>query len=88
LKEIWGGVAIEEVGLAKNISTLRKALGESPGEHRYIVTVPGRGYRFVAPVTTVPADTPEIKRTGTDKDEREQRPSKLRPGRAGDAVRA
>ncbi len=56
LKEVWGGVAVEEVGLAKNISTLRKALGESPEEHRYIVTVPGRGYRFVSPVTSVPAE--------------------------------
>ena len=36
-----------------NISTLRKALGESPQDGRYIVTVPGRGYRFVAEVREV-----------------------------------
>src|SRR5215831_1107787 len=48
LKEVWGGLAVEEIGLTKNISTLRKALGESRDEHRYIVTVPGRGYSFVA----------------------------------------
>jgi len=53
MREVWGGTVVEEVGLAKNISALRKALGESPDEHRYIVTVPGRGYRFVAAVTTV-----------------------------------
>src|SRR5262245_14593731 len=46
MREIWAGAVVEEVGLAKNISTLRKTLGESPGQHQYIVTVPGRGYRF------------------------------------------
>src|SRR5205814_9105455 len=32
------------------ISTLRRVFGETPGSHHYIVTVPGRGYRFVADV--------------------------------------
>ena len=36
-----------QANLTQTISVLRKALGESPREHRYIVTVPGRGYRFV-----------------------------------------
>ncbi|HEX4810199.1 MAG TPA: winged helix-turn-helix domain-containing protein [Bryobacteraceae bacterium] len=56
LREIWGGAAVEEVGLAKNISALRKALGESPGQHRFIATVPGRGYQFVADVKTPSQD--------------------------------
>lgn len=43
-------IEIEEANLSVNISTLRKALGESRSEHRYIVTVPGRGYRFAANV--------------------------------------
>jgi TolB-like protein/DNA-binding winged helix-turn-helix (wHTH) protein len=50
LQRIWGDTVVEEGGLARNISILRKALGEKPDEHRYIVTVPGRGYRFVANV--------------------------------------
>ena len=58
IQEVWAGIVVEEVGLAKNISALRKALGESPNEHRYIVTVPGRGYRFVAGVTRVENDAP------------------------------
>ena len=48
LQRIWGDTVVEEGGLTRNISILRKALGESPDDHRYIVTVPGRGYRFVA----------------------------------------
>jgi serine/threonine-protein kinase len=47
----WPDVAVEENNLTRNISTVRKSLGESPGEHDYIVTVPGRGYRFVAEVS-------------------------------------
>ena len=47
LKAIWPNSFVEEANLAQNVSTLRKALCELPGEHRYIATVPGRGYRFV-----------------------------------------
>jgi TolB-like protein/DNA-binding winged helix-turn-helix (wHTH) protein/Flp pilus assembly protein TadD len=50
LQEIWPGTFVEEVNLAVNISTLRKLLGENPQDGRYIVTVSGRGYRFVAQV--------------------------------------
>lgn len=47
---IWGDTIVEESGLARNISVLRKLLGESKDEHQFIVTVPGRGYQFVADV--------------------------------------
>jgi DNA-binding winged helix-turn-helix (wHTH) protein/TolB-like protein/Flp pilus assembly protein TadD len=50
MQEIWPDTAVEESNLAHNISALRKALGERPDEHRFIVTVPGQGYRFVAEV--------------------------------------
>src|SRR5215468_2145082 len=50
LKQIWPDTFVEEVNLAVNISTLRKALGENPQDSRYIATIPGRGYRFVAEV--------------------------------------
>jgi serine/threonine-protein kinase len=46
LKAVWPGTFVSEANLTQNISVLRKALGESPREHRYIVTIPGRGYRF------------------------------------------
>jgi DNA-binding winged helix-turn-helix (wHTH) protein/Tfp pilus assembly protein PilF len=50
LKQVWGDTIVEEGGLTRNISVLRKALGEKPEDHQYIVTVPARGYRFVAEV--------------------------------------
>ena len=50
LERVWDGAAVEEGGLTRNISILRKALGEKPDDHTYIVTVPGKGYRFVADV--------------------------------------
>jgi TolB-like protein/DNA-binding winged helix-turn-helix (wHTH) protein/Tfp pilus assembly protein PilF len=50
LNQVWGDTIVEEGGLTKNISLLRKALGEKPDTHQYIVTVPARGYQFVADV--------------------------------------
>jgi TolB-like protein/Flp pilus assembly protein TadD len=54
---IWPDQIVEENNLSQNISTLRRALGEKPGAPRYIMTVPGRGYRFLAKVTTKPNET-------------------------------
>src|SRR5215469_14915125 len=51
LKQVWPDTFVEEVNLAVNISVIRKALGENPQDCRYIATVPGRGYRFVAEVS-------------------------------------
>ena len=51
MKAVWPNVVVEENNLNQCISALRRALGENANEHRYIVTVPGRGYRFVAEVT-------------------------------------
>lgn len=42
---------VEDANITVNMSALRKALGENPHEHLYIVTIPGRGYRFVADVS-------------------------------------
>ncbi len=53
---IWPDIVVEENNLSQNIYTLRRVLGESRGEHRYIMTVPGRGYRFVADVKTLPGE--------------------------------
>jgi TolB-like protein/DNA-binding winged helix-turn-helix (wHTH) protein len=54
LEELWPKAAVEESNLTQTIHTLRRALGERPDEHRFIVTVPGRGYRFVADVKARP----------------------------------
>src|SRR5215469_9826381 len=55
LKQVWPDTFVEEVNLAVNISAIRKALGENPQDHRYIATVPGHGYRFVAEVSSLVA---------------------------------
>lgn len=47
---VWPDTVVEENNLGQNISKLRGVLGESRGENRYIATVPGLGYRFVAAV--------------------------------------
>jgi DNA-binding winged helix-turn-helix (wHTH) protein/TolB-like protein/Tfp pilus assembly protein PilF len=48
LDRVWPDQIIEEGNLKVHISTLRKALGQSGNDNRFIVTVPGRGYTFVA----------------------------------------
>ncbi|MDI1241029.1 MAG: winged helix-turn-helix domain-containing protein, partial [bacterium] len=53
LREIWPDTFVEEGSLARNISVLRKALGEGPSDHQYIQTIPKQGYRFVAAVREV-----------------------------------
>jgi DNA-binding winged helix-turn-helix (wHTH) protein/pimeloyl-ACP methyl ester carboxylesterase len=50
---VWPETAVEENNLDRNISTLRKALGEKSVGHKYIETVPRAGYRFVAPVARI-----------------------------------
>jgi len=47
---VWGDAVVEENNLTQTISTLRQLLGERPDDHHYIVTVSGRGYRFIAKV--------------------------------------
>ena len=59
MHSIWPDTVVEEGNLNRHISTIRKALGESPNEHQYIVTVPGRGYRFVAAVAETWVQAPQ-----------------------------
>ena len=51
MKTLWPDTVVEENNLTQQISMLRKVLGERVNEHRYVVTVPGRGYSFVAEVS-------------------------------------
>jgi DNA-binding winged helix-turn-helix (wHTH) protein/TolB-like protein len=53
MKLVWPDVVVEEVGLARNVSLLRKALEGDGAEETYIETIPRRGYRFIARVTEV-----------------------------------
>ncbi len=58
IKTVWPGTFVEEGGLARNISMLRKALGDGTEDSRYIDTIPRRGYRFVARVIERPSEPP------------------------------
>ena len=46
MQTVWPDTFVDESNLTQQISMIRKALGESASEPRYIVTVPSRGYRF------------------------------------------
>jgi eukaryotic-like serine/threonine-protein kinase len=45
MEAVWPGTFVEEMNLTQNISVLRRALGDSAQDPRYIITVSGRGYR-------------------------------------------
>ena len=59
---VWGDTIVEEGSLTRNVSRLRRLLGESRHPHPFIETVPWRGYRFVSPVVEVdgPPSAPAI----------------------------
>lgn len=50
LATIWAGRVVEDNNLTQAIAALRRAFGTGGNDHRFIVTVPGHGYRFVAEV--------------------------------------
>lgn len=52
LSRVWPGIAVDEANLKVNMGVIRRALGEVSGPPQYIATVVGRGYRFVAPVSS------------------------------------
>jgi len=60
LKRVWPDSFVEESNLSQSIFLLRKALGETAQDHRYIVTIPGRGYRFAENVRLVSADEADL----------------------------
>src|SRR5258708_13484627 len=51
IARIWPQTFVEESNLKIQVSALRRALGDGHAGNRFIVTVPGRGYNFVAPVS-------------------------------------
>src|SRR5438477_3265689 len=50
ISRTWPKTFVEDANLKIQISALRRALGDGQGGRRYIATIPGRGYNFVAPV--------------------------------------
>ncbi len=60
IEKVWPETFVEENNLAQYISALRKTLGDGRHEHRYIETIPRRGYRFVAEVREVRDEAAEL----------------------------
>ena len=59
LAKVWPDVIVEEGSLRFHIAALRKALGDGQGGARYITTLAGRGYCFVAPISRTAGRTAE-----------------------------
>jgi DNA-binding winged helix-turn-helix (wHTH) protein len=59
IARVWPKVFVQEGNLKVHVATLRQALGYGQGGNRYIVNLPGRGYRFVAAISrqTAPSQT-------------------------------
>ena len=66
IRQLWPGVFVEDVALAKNISYLRRALGDGNNGVDLIQTVPKRGYRFGAPVRKVSEQNASLSSTDQD----------------------
>ena len=58
MARVWPKTFVAPANLAVHISALRRALGDQHRRSRYVVNIPGRGYRFVAPVTVESNLTP------------------------------
>src|SRR5260370_11547574 len=59
MKALWPDSFVEESNLTQQVSMIRRALGESPGDPRYVATVPSRGYPFGAQVRNRPEEKPK-----------------------------
>ena len=64
LRRVWPDAVVEESNLTQTVFMLRKALGEKVKDHRYIVTVPKKGYCFVADVRELPEGGEEARAQG------------------------
>jgi DNA-binding winged helix-turn-helix (wHTH) protein/tetratricopeptide (TPR) repeat protein len=60
LEAVWPATAVGEAVIRVAIGALRKALGDTRQSPRFLATVPRRGYRFIAPVTTYTRPEPAL----------------------------
>lgn len=50
---VWPNMTLEESNLKVHVAALRRVLADGQAGNRYIITIPGRGYRFVAPISPI-----------------------------------
>jgi DNA-binding winged helix-turn-helix (wHTH) protein len=58
MARVWPNVFVESSNLTVYIAALRRVLGDGLNGNRYLVNIPGRGYKFVAPVSTADKELP------------------------------
>ena len=59
MARVWPNVYVEPANLTVHVAALRRVLGDGREGHRYLVNIPGRGYRFVAPVSLEEREVPQ-----------------------------
>ena len=62
LDSVWGDRFVSESALTSQIKAVRRAVGDTGRDQRIVKTLHGRGYMFVAPITSVPQSEPTIER--------------------------
>lgn len=77
MRRVWAGAVVEENNLNQNITALRKCLGDTRQASRYIATIPGLGYRFVAEVKTSPVVEANISEGADETDHASAKPKSI-----------
>src|SRR3981189_3536759 len=60
MARVWPGVTVDESSLRVHVASLRKALRDGKAGARYVTTLSGQGYCFVAPITRANAAGPSV----------------------------
>ena len=60
MARVWPNTIVVEANLSVHVAALRRVLGDGERGNRYLITIPGQGYRFVAPVTILDPRSPAI----------------------------
>jgi predicted ATPase/DNA-binding winged helix-turn-helix (wHTH) protein len=60
MARVWPAVTVDEGSLRVHVASLRKALGDGEAGARYVTTLSGQGYCFVAPITRANAPGPSV----------------------------
>jgi DNA-binding winged helix-turn-helix (wHTH) protein len=60
MSRVWPGITVVDANLSVHIAALRRALRDGHAGNRYLVTTPGQGYRFVAPILTTEDPQPAL----------------------------
>src|SRR6202043_4155705 len=68
MARVWPNTFVEPANLTVHVAALRRVLGDGRAGNRYLVNIPGRGYRFVASVSVGEAHSPSLSQTATRKD--------------------